>query len=97
MGATESHENSHSSIVDCVNVLMSTSVSISIYHLYQIKCCAESRQVESVAIGSTRLFLWLCGLCWGVPLIVEMIMLNTGSYGRVPDPNTMRYKVRQTC
>lgn len=61
--------------------------AISVYHLYQIKCCASGKSVEVVAQGSNRLFLWMCGLCFGIPLFVEAIMLNTESYGTSPNIN----------
>jgi len=66
------------------------TLAISVYHLYQIRCCAESMRVEKVAQGSNQLFLWMCGLCWGIPIVVEAVLLNTHSYGDIPDPYTKR-------
>jgi len=56
------------------------TMAISQYHLYQIKSCAQGRPVFLVAQGSSRLFLWICGFCWCIPLSIEVILINFNFY-----------------
>jgi len=62
------------------------TAAISLYHLYQIKSCAQSQNIYAVAQGSNTLYLWLCGVCWGIPLSAELIALNLNLYSSTPDP-----------
>jgi len=62
------------------------TAAISVYHLYQIRSCALSKDVYSVARGSDTLYLWLCAICWGIPFCAEIIALNFHFYSEQADP-----------
>jgi len=62
------------------------TAAISVYHLYQIRSCALCKDVYSVARGSDTLYLWLCAVCWGIPICAEIIALNFHFYSEQPDP-----------
>lgn len=82
------HVHSHNDNISLPKkmLFMLLSAAISIYHLYQIRSCAHRKDIFTVAQGSSTLFLWLCVLCWGIPVVAELIALNFNLYSKEPDP-----------